>query len=365
MTDLAALRERRWPPPLTAAAHNAVGVALASRSWTDGRATRAVEDRMCEVTGAPHAVAFQSCTAAIHAALLAHGAHRGTPLHTPAFGFAGTLTGASHIDVDLLYHDVDPDSGNSVDPMQAPGQLVLTPDLHGVPHTLRREDVITDACQSLGTLLNGRHVGAVGTHCWSFSSAKLVSAPDGGAVTTDNGNLAEELRQLRDYGAEPGEARANALITRPGHNWRPSELSMALVLEQLYTLPKLAARARETGDRVQETLRDCGLWHQQPPPGAAPAWHKLRTGKLAPARSGFLRLTLTTVGMPWHDWGRTPLPAHPVFPPHRPDRHSAPQAVRLAAETFCLGTETCPPWTWTTDETDLVCATLEMITERL
>ncbi|WP_405759470.1 DegT/DnrJ/EryC1/StrS aminotransferase family protein [Streptomyces sp. NBC_01420] len=366
MADLRALNETRWPPPPSPSTIHNVQEAMASRQWTGGRYTREAEDALCEVTGAPYAVAFQSCTAAIHAALLASGARAGTPLHTPAFGFAGTLTGAAHIGMELVYHDVHGGTGNSIDPEAPDGTIVLTPDLHGVPHTLDRSTVITDACQSLGTTINGKPIGAEGTHCWSFSSSKLIAAPDGGAVTTDDRTLADVLRQLRDYGAEPGAARANALITRPGHNWRPSELSMAIVADQLRRLPVLAARAQETGERVQTALRETGLWHQETADGVEPAWHKLRTGLPGRARSGLLRLALTDLGMPWHDWGTHPLPQHPQFwPSHRNPEPVIETASALAARTFCLGTEACPPWTWTTGETELVCAILDMITETL
>lgn len=364
---LAKLHEQRWPPPPSARQLATVSSALISRTWTDGRATLAAENALCETTGAPYAVAFNSCTSAIHATLLANGLRRDSAVHTPAFGFAGTLTGASHIGVRLLYHDVDPGTGNGLNPLAAPGQLVLTPDLHGLPHTVEHDTLITDACQSLGTTIGGRHVHGTGTACWSFSSSKLVAAPDGGAVTTDDEALAGELRELRDYGAEPGVPRANALITRPGHNWRPSELSMALVAEQLRRLPETAARAHEIGETVRATLVDCGMWVQEAPDGVETAWHKLRTGYLpasARKRTRALQGALADAGMPMHRWGVLPLYAHPHFAVHdgQPD---CPTTEVLTTNTFCLGTEQCPPWTWTANETDLVCRTLEMITETL
>lgn len=365
MSGLQHLDAHRWPVNPGPGSHRAVSSVLASRVWTGGRYTKAVEAAMCELTGAPYAVAFQSCTAAIHAALLAHGARRGGPLHTPAFGFAGTLTGASHIGTRLLYHDVHEETGNSLPLLVDAGQLVLTPDLHGVPHRLPRTGpVITDACQALGTLVDGRHVGAHGTHCWSFSATKLISAPDGGAVTTDDAGVADELAQLRDYGAQPGASRANALVTLPGHNWRPSELSMALVAEQLHKVDRVAERARETGARVLQTLMECGLWHQAVPPGVEPAFHKIRTG-LRDRHSGPLRLALADAGVPTHDWGVHPLPDHPLFPHDKNSTAPLPNAFGIAAGTFCLGTETCPPWTWTSYETSLVCHTIELIMERL
>lgn len=364
MSGLDHLDSHRWPVNPGPASHRALSSVLASRVWTGGRYTAAVESQMSELTGAPYAVAFQSGTAAIHAALIAHGARRGSVLHTPAFGSSGTLTGASHIGARLLYHDVDEETGNSVDPAASPGQLVLTPDLHGVPHALAREDVITDACQSLGTLVDGRHVGARGTHCWSFSATRLVSAPDGGAVTTHDPGLAGELVQLRDCGAHRGAERANALITLPGHNWRPSELSMALVAEQLHSFNRVAERARENAGRVHATLAACGLWHQAVPDGVEPAFHKIRLG-MRGRHSGLLRLALADAGIPWHDWGVHPLPDHPVFPRDELSTSPLPAASGLAAGTFCLGTETCPPWTWTSYETSLICHTIELIMERL
>lgn len=366
MTTLTALKEHRWPSPPTARQLAAVSTALISRTWTGGPATLAAEDALRDVTGAPHAVAFNSCTSAIHATLIAHGAGLGTALHTPAFGFAGTLTGAAHLGARLLYHDVDPGTGNSQDPHPTPGQLVLTPDLHGLPHTLTHDALITDACQSLGTLRNGRHIHHSGTACWSFSATKLVSAPDGGAVTTDNEALADELRQLRDYGAEPGPARANAPITRHGHNWRPSELSMALVTEQLHRLPETAARAHETAETVRAALDGTGLWTQKPPDGVQAAWHKIRVGFPDPPgvrRAQRLRDAFQAAGIPTHRWGARPLPQHPQFAAHRDTTHDVTTA--LAAGTFCLGTEACPPWTWTPREARLLTQHIEMIMESL
>ncbi|MFC8723728.1 DegT/DnrJ/EryC1/StrS family aminotransferase [Streptomyces bacillaris] len=367
--DLARLRERRWPPPPSMSADHAVSQALYSGTWTSGPYTHNAETALRELTGAPHAIAFQSCTAAIHAVLLAHDIRADTPLHTPAFGFAGTLTGAAHIGARLLYHDVDPNTGNSIDPLASPGAVILTPDLHGVPHTVPRTPdvtVITDSCQSLGTLVDRQHIGATGTHCWSFSATKLVSAPDGGAVTTDDERLADDLRQLRDYGATPGGVRANALITRPGHNWRPSELSMAIVADELTNrLPFAAARARDVGARVHQTLTDTDLWYQDIPDGTEPAFHKIRTGLLGhPARTvNRFTTALSTAGIPYHAWGRIPLHEHPVFAPRRADSLRVPVATNLADTTVCLGTESCPPWTWTDEETELLCHTLESIME--
>lgn len=362
MSGLDHLDRRRWPVNPGPGSHQAVSAVIASRTWTRGRCTLVVESGLCVITGAAHAVAFSSGTAAVHAALLAHGVRRGSMLHTPALGSVGTLTGAAQTGARLIYNDVDRATGNSLDPHAPPGQVVLVPDLHGVPHAMRRRHVITDARQSLGTLVDGHHVGAIGTHCWSFAPHNVLSAPDGGAVTTDDEGLAQELRQLRDYGTQRDPSGPDSAVTLPGHNWHPSELSMALVAEQLPTFRRTAERARFTGAQLRDTLKRAGLWHQEARPGVEPAFAKVRAG-LLDGRARRLRERLESAGIPTHGWGERLLSDHPAFAAH--EAGPVPNARDIAAGTFCLGSQTCPPWTWTSYETSLICHTIELIMESL
>ncbi|MFI0367312.1 DegT/DnrJ/EryC1/StrS family aminotransferase [Actinomadura sp. 1N219] len=357
------LRERRWPAAPTAEERELLAETAGSRSWTDGVWTEEVERRMAELTGAPHAVAFNSCTSALHAALYAMGAERGAPVTIPAFTFAGTVTGARHIGAALRFADVAPDT-LTLDPAAADGGLTIAVDLHGVPHGLPRDAVLTDACQSLGTRIGGRHVGAIGTHAWSFSASKMVTAPDGGAVTTSDPALADHMRELRDYGVPAGRSRSNAGVVWPGgHNWRPSELSMVMVGHRLGRLGHWTARSREVTGRLHAALDRAGLWRQHVPAGAEPGWHKVRFGApdWNPRAAGRMERALAEAGVPTHRWGAVPVHRHPAF---RPDgQPPRPVAERAAAGTLCLGTEACPPMTWTDDEVDQVCVLLETIRE--
>jgi perosamine synthetase len=357
------LTGRRWPPPPTPAVTTAVTTALTSQVWTDGPFTADVEQRMTALTGARHCVAFNSCTTAIQAALAA-----ADPVHirrvaVPTLAFTGTITGAVHRGHSIDFRDVNPDTltMDRWPPWQ--NGLVIAVDLHGVPHTLDRALTITDACQAIGTRQAGVHIGATGTHCWSFSSAKLVAAPDGGAVTTSSTPLAERLRVLRDYGTHPTTepGRSNALVfRRDGHNWRPSELSMAIVAARLDVLlnapdgPSLTGLAAHTSRRLHDALDGAGLWRQQPTPGSSPCWHKIRIGPAAGpdryARAIAMRTYLHQHDVPTHAWGRWPLHQHPAYRTGT----ALPHAEAAAAATFCLGTEQCPPLTWTDPELDQV-----------
>jgi perosamine synthetase len=359
------LSSRRWPPVPDARELELLTDVARSRVWTDGPRTAAVERRMSELTGSPHTVAFNSCTSALHAALLAMGCVRGTRVAAPAFTFAGTVTGAAHIGAELLFADVDPDTLTLTDPAAA-AEIVIAVDLHGVPHGLDRGraaglPILTDACQSLGSLLGGAHIGATGTHAWSFSSAKMVAAPDGGAVTTDDAGIAERLRELRDYGVPAGASRSNGAVERPGgHNWRPSELSMAMVAHRLDGLDRWAARAREVTARLHAAMDRLGIWRQRTPEPGGTAWHKVRFGPpdRAAGRAAGMERTLAAAGVPTHRWGGVPLNRHPAFNgPGHPA--GTPVAERVAAGTLCLGTEAAPPMTWSDDEVDRVCHILE------
>lgn len=359
------LLERRWPPPPTSFEHELVGEALDSLTWTDGPATARAEHRLCETTGAPFAVAFNSCTSAIHAALIALGVSADSTVAIPAFGFAGTVTGARHLGARLLWQDVDP-STLTADKAPTGADVTIAVDTHGVPHRAPRGlPVITDACQSLGSAIDGKPIGAHGVHAWSFSPAKLVTAPDGGAITTGDAGLATELRSLRDYGVPPGRSRSSATVVRPGgHNWRPSEISMALVANRLLELPTLTEQAAIAASAVHDVLDEIGLWRQQAPPGAEPAWHKIRFGPadLDPALADRWERELAGRGVPTHRWGTVPLPRHPAFGGHAED---IPEAERVAAGTLCLGTEACPPMTWTEAELVYVRDVFHTIAEEL
>ena len=329
----------------------AVGMALAN--WAEPHWAREVEMHMRAITGAPYAIAFASCAAAIHATLAAHGAGPGTRVWTPALGFAGTVTGAVHLGARLEFTDCDPGTLTMAGRRWNVG-LVLPVDLHGVPWIPPPMlnpglPVVTDSCQALGTTTAGIHGGGTGTHCWSFSSAKIVSAPDGGAVTTDSTALCEALRSLRDYGTTGDGPRANRPVTRRhGHNWRPSELSMALAAVQFPELPARAHRAATAATAIHTVCDMAGIWHQSAPAHTRPAWQLIRIGG---ARWPRLRRAVEAAGVPTFTWGVIPLHRQPAYG----TGPGLPVTEDAAARTFCLGSEACPPWTWTDDEIGAAC----------
>jgi len=102
--------------------------------------------------------------------------------------------------------------------------------------------VIEDAAQALGSYTGSRHLGTLGDcGCFSFSSQKVLTTGQGGAVITDDEGLYEAMRLLRDFGRERGGADR---YLRVGWNLKFTDLQAVIGLEQLRRLPAMLERKR-------------------------------------------------------------------------------------------------------------------------
>lgn len=352
---------RRWPPRHSERALDEAKRVLGEGPFFNGPWTQTVEDQLRELTGAREAVAFPSCSIAIHAALLALTPHIRPRILAPTFTFVGSVAGAAQMGARLILTDVEQDTLTISDEFVAAqaearmrvADVVLAVDLHGVPHgwprgVVQGVPVLTDACQSLGTVDRwGKQVASVGSGAaaWSFSPAKgAPAAGGGGAVTTDDLSVAQRLRELRHYGIRPGDGQVATV--KYGQNWLPSEALMVLVSDALEKLGDWAPLMHEQGERLRAAALEGGLRVQQPPAGAevTVAWHKVRVGRW----DGRLP-DLMSAGVPTHHWG-DPLHKQRAFSCHEQQVSGYP-ASDAAEQMVCLGTEANPPWCWTETET--------------
>jgi dTDP-4-amino-4,6-dideoxygalactose transaminase len=147
----------------------------------------------------------------------------------------------------------------------APGPLERLARLHGIA-------LIGDAAQAHGASLEGRPVGAsCDAATFSFYPAKNLGAiGDGGAVTTDDDELARRVRRLRNYGSETKYAFAEQ-----GVNSRLDPLQAAFLGVKLRALPAWNARRALIAERYLEELADLGevTLPARPPAGSEHAWH--------------------------------------------------------------------------------------------
>jgi dTDP-4-amino-4,6-dideoxygalactose transaminase len=200
------------PPAVDEEEIEAVAETLRSGWLTSGPRAAELERRFAEHTGARYALAVSSGTAAMHLALVAAGIGPGdevitSPITWPATANVVVHTGARPVFCDVRETDLN------LDPALLPAvasertRAVMPVDLAGQPAdldpilTLARERgwlVVEDAAHAVEAEYRGRPVGSIAdATCFSLYATKNVAAGEGGVVTTDRDELAEEVRELR------------------------------------------------------------------------------------------------------------------------------------------------------------------------
>lgn len=223
------------------------------------------EKAFAEFVKAKHAVAVNSGTAALHLALLAAGIKPGDEVILPSFTFVATAEIVVMAGAKPVFVDIDPETFNIspkkiVKAVTKKTKAVIPVDLYGMPADMQpiREmadkkslAVIEDSCQAHGASYKRKPIGAFAdAACWSFFASKNMTTGEGGMVTTNNGELAENMRVIRSHGEK--EKYKSTML---GHNYRMPEIEAAIGHEQLKKLPTFLARRRRNAKKLTEILR--------------------------------------------------------------------------------------------------------------
>lgn len=221
-----------------------------------GARTAAFEAAVCARLGTAHAVATSSGTAAIRTALAAAGIGCGDEVIVPAYTFPATANAARLAGATVRLVDVDPrtmnvDIARIADAVTPRTRAVIAVHLFGRPLAWEelaaavpeRVQLVEDAAGALGARRRTRACGGLGTlGCLSFHPRKIVTTGEGGAVTTNDGELADAIRRIRHHGIEP---RGDFDISSPSTNYRLSDVLCAIGIPQVRRLGTLLdARAR-------------------------------------------------------------------------------------------------------------------------
>jgi dTDP-4-amino-4,6-dideoxygalactose transaminase len=235
----------------------AVARTLASANFILGPEVAAFEKDFASYCGVSHCMGLNSGTSALHLALLAAGVGPGDEVITVSFTFVATVAAIVYTGAKPVFVDIDPVSFtmdvNQIEEAITPKTKAILPvHLYGQPADMdpimqiaRRRGlvVIEDACQAHGAEYNGKRVGSIGdVGCFSFYPGKNLGAyGEGGAVTTNNPEMARTIRMLRDWGAEKRYHHA-----LKGYNYRMEGLQGAILAVKLRHLEKWteARRAR-------------------------------------------------------------------------------------------------------------------------
>jgi dTDP-4-amino-4,6-dideoxygalactose transaminase len=196
------------PPAIGPEEIAAVTETLESGWLTSGPRAEELERRLAELTGARHALAVASGTAAMHLSLVGLGLGPGdevitTPITWPATANVVVHTGATPVFVDVRDSDLNIDPELAATAVTERTKAILPVDLAGQPADLDPLlalglPVVEDAAHAVEARYRGRRIGSIArATCFSLYATKNVAAGEGGAITTDDEALADEVRELR------------------------------------------------------------------------------------------------------------------------------------------------------------------------
>ena len=292
--------------------------AVLKGDWlTGGAAVQDFEQKLCKIANTPFAVSCSNGTTALHLAMLALDIGPGDAVIVPAITFLASANAARFVGADVVFADVDPDTGlmtastleQAMTSYTGPSKIkaVVNVHLNGQCENLEAISlvaqkyhlfVIEDAAHAIGTQyidcegqkhpLGANHYSDLTT--FSFHPLKTIATGEGGAVTCKSEKLGERLKLFRCHGMirtqenwqnkEQGFDETSTPnpwyyeMQDLGYNYRISDINCALGLNQLTKLEKFKVQRKEMVEKYDVTFKD--VPHISPikkNPFSDTAWH--------------------------------------------------------------------------------------------
>lgn len=258
---------------------------LRSDWLTTGPKVAEFEQAVADYVGAKYAVAVNSGTAALHAAMYAIGIKHGNEVIVPPMTFTASANCVVYQGGTPVFADVDLDT-LLLDPAKVKEKItektraIIGVDYAGQPcdwdrlreiadrYKLR---LVADGCHALGAKYKGRRVGYLADMTiFSFHPVKHITTGEGGMITTNDAELAERMRLFRNHGItrdpkcfkpQTSDLRSQTSdslwfyeMIDLGYNYRMTDFQCALGISQLQKLPKFLERRREIAARYDEAF---------------------------------------------------------------------------------------------------------------
>ena len=253
--------------PLADELESAVKKVLQSQQFINGPEVKELEEAAADYCGCQYAVGVSSGTDALLASLMALGIGNGDEVITTPYTFFATAGSIWRLGAVPVFVDIDPQTYNmdvsmlesvvtektkAVMPVHLFGQCAQMDEVLEIARK-HRLYVVEDACQAIGAQYKDRLAGSMGTcGCFSFFPSKnLGGLGDGGMITTQDKELAEKLRALRNHGGT-----RQYIHDWVGGNFRLDTIQAAGLLVKLPYLDEWSAKRRENAELYNGLFAD-------------------------------------------------------------------------------------------------------------
>ncbi len=312
--------------------------ALRSGWVTTGPKTKQFEAEFAAAVGAKHAVAVNSCTAALHLALEAFGVQRGDEVITTPYTFAATAEVIRYFDAHPVLVDVDPLTLN-LDPnlleraITAKTKAIIPVHIAGLPadldaiHEIAARyglPVIEDAAHAFPCETKGRKIGSLSdATCFSFYATKTMTTGEGGMICTEKQEIADRCRIMALHGISRDawkryQADGNWFyeVLLPGYKYNLTDIASGMGLAQLRKAEVMCRRRKQLAEIYNSAFTS--IPELQIPTDSTDAkhsWHlymlRLSLDRLSIDRAEFIsRLRRHNIGASVHF---IPLHLHPYY----------------------------------------------------
>ena len=237
---------------------------LDSGMIAQGPRVKAFEDAFAGMCGVKHAIATTSGTTALHVALLANDIGPGDEVITTPFTFIASANSVLFTGSKPIFVDIDPHTFN-IDPEKIEAAITpqtkaimpvhlfgLPADMNAIMEIAKAHDlvVIEDACQAHGAAYHDKKAGSFGTGTFSLYPTKNITSAEGGMITTDDDEIAESCRVIRQHGM-----RRRYYHDELGYNFRMTDVHAAIGLAQLGKLERFNRQRIANAQYLTEHLK--------------------------------------------------------------------------------------------------------------
>jgi len=247
-------------------------IAAPGQFFWGGEKIRQFEHEFAAYCGVKYAVAFNSATAALHAAVVAVGVQPGEEVIVPPYTFTSTATCALMHNAIPVFADIQEDiyclDPKAVERVISPLTRAIIPvhlfghpaDMDSLMSVARKHNlkVIEDCAQAPGATYKGRLVGTIGDcGIFSFTESKTIMTGEGGMLITNDPGIAEVAQMVRNHGEVILESQTERTYTSTilGWNYRMTEMEAALGIVQLKRLNDLNAQRIALADYLSENMQ--------------------------------------------------------------------------------------------------------------